>query len=310
VTVKASVKVPATTANLGPGFDALGLALDLWNQVEFTPREDSRVVVDIQGEGAGRLPTDHRNTIAAAALRVFERVGEVPPGLEIHCLNRIPLGSGMGSSAAAVLTGLLGGNALLGNPLSQDEILLMAVAAEGHPDNVAPALLGGLVVSITDLGKTIAHKLTPRAERKPFFITLVLPEFDFSTRQARALIPDQVRLEDAVFNLSHAALACEALCTGDLDLLSLAMEDRLHQPYRLPLIPGAPEAMQAAKDAGAAAVALSGAGPSLAAFSKSEDPAIGAAMHNAFAAAGLRTRVFHLQPSQQGAQVSLAQQET
>jgi homoserine kinase len=137
------------------------------------------------------------------------------------------------------------------------------------------------------------------------YITVALPEFDFPTRQARAVVPSTVSREDAIFNLSHAVLVGEALSSGDLYLLSLAMQDRLHQPYRLPLIPGAGAAMGAAREAGAAAVVLSGAGPSLAAFAKSADPAIGEAMTQAFAAAGLRTRVFHLQPSEVGAQVSL-----
>ncbi len=298
------VSVPATTANLGPGFDALGLALDLWNEAVFTPRPDSRILVRARGEGAESLPRDQHNAIAAAALTVFARTGQTPPGLQIDCLNRIPLGSGLGSSAAAVLTGMLGANALLGNPFNSDEILARAIQTEGHPDNVAPALLGGLVASVTEGEFVLARKLTPRADRPPIFITLILPEIDFPTHQARAALPNQVAHKDAVYNIGRAVLTCEALLTGDLDLLSVAMEDKLHQPYRLPLIPGAQAALAAARQAGASAAALSGAGPSLVAFASNEDAAIGKAMAAAFKAAGISTRIFHLKPSEAGAQVS------
>jgi len=297
------VRVPATTANLGPGFDALGLALDLWNEADFTRRADGRLVVTVTGEGAGILKTNARNIIAAAALRTFELAGERPPGLQIDCHNRIPLSSGLGSSAAAVITGILGANALLGDPLDQDTLLRLAVDIEGHPDNVAPAMLGGLVVCLADGERVTAHKLPPRVDRQPIYITLALPVFNFTTRAARMVLPAQVDHADAVFNLSRAVLVAEALATGDLALLSAAMADRLHQPYRLPLIPGAQAALAAARAAGAAAATLSGAGPSLAAFSAHKDPAIGESMGQAFADAGLSARVFHLEISDVGAEI-------
>ena len=300
---KLRVTVPATTANLGPGFDALGLALDVWNEAEFTRRDDGQIVVNVTGEGAGVLPTDAHNTVAASALRIFELAGERPPGLQIDCRNRIPLSSGLGSSAAAVLTGMLGANALLGEQFDQETLLQMAIQTEGHPDNVAPALLGGLVVCLVDGERVSAHKLPPRKDRLPIHITLVLPECDFPTQGARAVLPAQVAHKDAVFNISRAVLVAEALCTGDLAMLAAAMGDRLHQPYRLPLIPGAQTALDAARGAGAAAVALSGAGPSLAAFSAQQNSAIGEAMGQAFADAGLNARVFELGISDTGAEV-------
>ena len=301
---KLRVRVPATTANLGPGFDTLGLALDLWNETDFTRPADGHLVVTVTGEGVDLLPTGTENTVAAAALRLFELAGEQPPGLQIDCRNHIPLSSGLGSSAAAVLTGLLGANALLGEPLGQEALLKLAVEIEGHPDNVAPALLGGLVVCLAEGEVIRAHRLPPRADRQPVHITLALPKFDLPTRAARAVLPAQVPHADAVFNLSRAVLVAEALSTGDLDLLASAMHDRLHQPYRLPLIPGAQDAKKAAKNAGAAAAALSGAGPSLVAFSAQQDPAIGVAMGQAFADAGLTVRIFHLGVSEEGAQVT------
>jgi homoserine kinase len=306
------VKVPATSANLGPGFDALGLALDLWNETEFTPAQSFSL--HIEGEGAKRLATNEKNLIVRSARKLYESVNKRMPPLGLHCRNRIPLSSGLGSSAAAILTGLLGANALLGSPVTHEEILNLALDFEGHPDNVAPALLGGLVVSTMEEGKVIAHKLTVGADfasdqpgdaGSPFHITVVLPEFNLSTKQARAVLPNKVSIKDAVQNISRAVLLTEAFRTGDLNLLSQAMSDALHQPYRLPLIPGAHEAMEAAKQAGAAAVALSGAGPGLIAFSAIRNPGIGAAMKQTFESAGLMTRIFELEVTQQGAQIDI-----
>ena len=297
------VRVPATTANLGPGFDALGMALDLWNEAEFTRRADGRIVVTVTGEGAGTLPTDAHNLVAASALRIFELAGEPPIGLQINCYNNIPLASGMGSSGAAVLSGMLAANALLDERFDQDALLKIAIQAEGHPDNVAPAMLGGLVLCMADGERVSVHRLAPNVGRKPIFITLALPECDFPTQAARAVLPAQVTRQDAVFNISRAVLVAEALRSGDMGLLGSAMEDRLHQPYRLPLIPGAQAALEAAKIAGAAAVALSGAGSSLAAFSAHRDPAIGEAMLRAYAKVGIAARVFELRSSDAGAEI-------
>ncbi|MCS7282062.1 MAG: homoserine kinase [Anaerolineae bacterium] len=301
--MKVRVRVPATTANLGPGFDALGMALDLWNETLWTPSEDGRIHVTIAGEGAGVLPTDATNAIVAAALSLYDRLGVPCPGFRVHCVNRIPLGSGLGSSSAALLSGLLGANALLGEPLSREEILRMAIETEGHPDNVAPAMLGGLVVSILHDGRVVSIKLPARANRAPVRATVVLPDIDFPTEYARSILPRTVDRQDAIYNISRSVLVVEALRTGDLEMLGKAMDDRIHQPYRLPLIPGALAAMEAARRAGAAAVALSGAGPSLIAFSADWDLTIGEAMRREFERAGLRARVFHLRVTERGARV-------
>lgn len=294
------VRVPATTANLGPGFDAIGLALDLWNETEFVDAEDGGCFVTIRGEGEGILPTDEQNLILASALQLFSLAGKTPGGLRVHCINRIPLLSGLGSSSAAMLAGLLGANALLDEPFSREEILMMAVESEGHPDNIVPAMLGGLVASVLQNGKIVARKLAV----SPMAITVVLPDFYFPTKTAREILPEYVLRRDAIFNLSRAVLVIKAFETGDLALLGEVMEDALHQPYRLPLIPGAQEAVEAAKRAGANAVALSGAGPSLIAFSgQPADAQIGLAMQEAFAQAGLSSRVFSLNISQSGASV-------
>src|SRR5215207_10114050 len=288
-----TVRVPATSANLGPGFDTLGLALDLWNETTLTLAIEH--TVRINGEGAEKLSLGENNLIIESAQKLAKCVGKHLPPFHLDCTNRIPLSSGLGSSAAAKLTGLLGANTLLGNPLIHAEILDLAAEMEGHPDNVAPALLGGLVVSTMEAGRVFAQKikLEPNHDA-PIQITIVLPDFHMSTQEARAALPDRVSLKDAVHNISRAVLVTEAFRNRDLDLLGKAMNDTLHQPYRLSLIPGARQAMEAAKEAGAAAAALSGAGPSLIAFSSKQDPAIGEAMTRAFQSAGLPARTLSL----------------
>jgi homoserine kinase len=300
------VRVPATTANLGPGFDAIGLALDLWNEAIFIQEGNQDARISVTGEGQDRLPTDQSNAILGAALQLFKLNNEDPHGLTIHCLNRIPLISGLGSSSAALLTGLLGANTLLGSPFNKEEILTMATQSEGHPDNVVPAMLGGLVASVICNERVVTRKLLV----SPTAITVVLPDFYFPTKAAREILPEYVLRQEAIFNLSRAVLVIKALETGDLVLLGEVMEDALHQPYRLPLIPGALAAIQAAKEAGASAVALSGAGPSLIAFSgQPANPEIGLAMQKAFEQAGLKARIFPLNISQSGASVLEYQSE-
>ena len=303
--MKIHVKVPATTANLGPGFDALGLALNLWNEAEFACTSDSSISITVKGEGEKRLPKNADNAIAQAALMIYDLAGKSCEGLHIDCINRVPLGSGMGSSSAAMLTGMLGANGLLGNPFTDEEILKLAIETEGHPDNVAPAMLGGLVASIVHKERVISMRLPTRANHGPIHATIVLPDFDFPTSQARAILPKEVNRPDAIYNISRVVLVTEALRTGNMDLLGIAMKDSLHQPYRLKLIPGAINALEAGKKAGASAVALSGAGPSLIAFTPKEDATIGAAMKAAFESAGLDARIFELGTSYEGAEVTI-----
>ncbi|HKJ28100.1 MAG TPA: homoserine kinase [Anaerolineales bacterium] len=299
------VTVPATTANLGPGFDALGLALNLWNEADFTLRDDGQIVLTVQGEGEGKLPLDAKNMVAESALHLFELVGEPCPGMQIHCLNRVPLGSGMGSSSAAKLTGFLGANGLLGSPMTDEQILKLAIETEGHPDNVAPAMLGGLVASIVHEDRVFSMRLPARANHGAIYATIALPDFEFPTHHARSILPTTVDRQDAIFNISRAILVTEALRTGNPELLGIAMKDSLHQPYRLPLIPGAVDALEAAKLSGADAVALSGAGPGMIAFSSRIIPEIGIAMQAAFEAAGLSARIFELATSYEGAEVTI-----
>ena len=229
------IKAPATSANLGPGFDSLGLALDLWNETTILPAIEFSVM--ISGEGAEKLSRGENNLVIRAAQTLAERVGKHLSPFHANCVNHIPPSSGLGSSAAATLTGLLTANTLLGNPLSNEEVLNIGAEMEGHTDNIAPAMLGGLIVSTMEDGKVFARKI-PMADPH-LYITAVVPEFELPTRQARATLPEQVSRRDAIHNISRAVLVTEALRDADLDLLGGAMTDTLHQPYRLPLIPGA-----------------------------------------------------------------------
>jgi homoserine kinase len=298
-----TIRVPATSANLGPGFDSLGLALDLWNETIVTLAIE--YTVQVNGEGAEKLSLGENNLIIRSAQKLADCVGKHLPPFHVDCVNHIPLSSGLGSSAAAKLTGLLAANSLLGRPLSHDEILNLATEMEGHPDNVAPALLGGLVVSTMENGSVVAHKIVGVEKAPSLFITVVFPEFHLPTRESRTALPQQVPLKDAVHNISRTVLVAEAFRSGDVELLGKAMTDTLHQPHRLPLIPGAQAAMDAAKGAGASAVALSGAGPSVIAFSSKQDSAIGEAMKHAFAERGLQARIFPLKISNHGAEIQI-----
>lgn len=307
-----TVRVPASTANLGPAFDCLGLALDLWNETTFElssaaiasgAKQSPSVNIRISGEGEGHLPRDERNLIFRALKHLFEENGQpLPTGLTITCKQAIPLSSGLGSSAAATLTGLLAANALMGEPHKLTYLLQLGAGMEGHADNMAAALHGGLVlVSEGDLGWS-AHTL----ECAPLTAIVVLPELRLSTRAAREALPEQVSLRDAVFNIGRGLQVAEALRHGDVPALADAMQDRLHQPYRLPLIPGAAEALEAARQAGAAA-ALSGAGPGLIAFvEEGREKIITETLRAPLVDKGMKTRQFLLKTTAAGAQVQTA----
>lgn len=288
-----TLRVPATSANLGPGFDCLGLALDLWNEVTFEPAEEIRY--EVAGEGAEVLNGQAHNLLTEA----FERAAQVAGrklGAIIRARNGIPPGSGLGSSAAAIVAGLWGANELLGCPFSPLELLHLATQMEGHPDNVSPALLGGLTVSVLVADEVIVQRY-PVPEMS---LVVVQPQVHWPTQVARAVLPASVPRSDAIFNLGRVALVTEALRNGDLPLLQKVMEDRLHQPYRLPHIPGGLAAFECARSFGAAA--LSGAGPSLIVFTSPEQASdTRESLIAAFAQEGISARGWLLRPSLQGA---------
>jgi homoserine kinase len=296
---KVSVSVPASTANLGAGFDCLALALSLRNTIELWETKQG-LEIDVEGEGETRVPLDTTNLIVRAAEKVFEKIGRRPNGLRVHAVNGIPLGSGMGSSAAAIVGGLAAANALVDGGLSRDQLLRLAYEIEGHPDNAAAALFGGLALVSASGEELIVRSLSI----PPMKLVIALPEIRLSTAEAREALPEQVPLTDAVFNLGHALFTVQALTSGDDALLRWAVSDRLHQPYRKKLIPGYEAVVAEARKAGAVAVALSGAGPSLAAFAPDKHWEIAGAMKSAFEASGVNCRTFVLPVDRQGVQVS------
>ncbi len=277
------MRVPATSANLGPGFDALGLALALHNEVVMEPADS--VSVTIEGEGADTLERGPGNVVVRGARAVYERAGRPFQGLRVTCVNRIPTGRGLGSSAAAWLSGMAGANALVGEPFDRLALLTLAATQEGHPDNVAAALLGGLTASCWRDGEVVAVSLPVPSEVR---WVVLIPETEGSTTEARAVLPPNVPRADAVFNLQRLALFLGGLQARRPDLLGVAMDDRLHQPYRRRLFPWMEGVIAAALGAGALGCVLSGAGPSLlAAVSVSAQP-VGRAMEKALSDAGIR----------------------
>ena len=296
-----SVRVPATTANLGPGFDTFGLALDLWNEAVFD-LEGNDFSVDFSGPDDHKdLPSGCDNLIARAFAYLYQCQGaSLPSGVHITCTNRIPTGSGMGSSAAAILTGLGAANTYLGHPLDEDGLLVLASKMEGHPDNAAAGIFGGLTVSLSETG----HVMTQRFDVPSLPAAIAVPKFHLPTQTAREALPECITMKDAVFNIGRAVLVVDALRRGDLDLLGQVMVDRLHQPYRFKLIPGCLLALDAAKTAGAKAAALSGAGPGILAFAEPDViSAVAEAMRAQFVAAGLDCQSMVLNTSQKGMQV-------
>lgn len=278
-----AVLVPATSANLGPGFDSLGMALDLALDARIRAAESDRA---IGLEDDPDMPPVAGNLCFRAADALYHAAGKVRPPLEIETRTAIPLSRGLGSSAAAVVAGLVGANALLGNPLGRDDLVGLATALEGHPDNVAPALLGGVTAAATRADGSVCVAPVPvhPALVAGLGLALVIPEYRLATAAARAVLPAMVPHRDATFNAGRAALLVAALASGRLDLLADALEDRLHQPFRSALVPGMAEAMAAGRDLGAYAVTISGAGPTLLAWCPRERrDAIGKGMAQAWA---------------------------
>jgi homoserine kinase len=265
---RVAVEVPATTANLGAGYDCLGMALELTNRIGLEVRSWGRGAIElaVEGEGAGDLPADSRNRfVQGVEAAIKEARGSLPDGASwrIEMVNRIPLARGLGSSAAATVGGLLAANALLGDALSTADLLRLATAIEGHPDNAAAVLLGGFVVSavIGDSVEAIRFDV-PRGIRAVIFI----PDLRLSTAEMRKVLPAKVPREDAVANLGRVALGVAGMATGRRDILRILTEDRLHEPYRAAVYPQLPRMVADARAAGALGACLSGAGSSIVAF--------------------------------------------
>ncbi len=292
------VRVPATSANLGPGYDSLGLALDLHDEIEVR-LVPSGIAVEVTGEGAGEVPRNQDHLVVRAMRHAFERLGGEPAGLVVRCRNRIPHARGLGSSSAAIVGGILAARALADAPGGSDEavlddaaVLRLAAGLEGHPDNVAPCLLGGFTIAWTGQHGAQAVRLTPATRITP---VAFVPDQRGVTAQARRLLPDRVPHSDAATNVARAALLVHAL-TNDPSLLLVATEDRLHQDYRAPAMEHSIALVHHLRAAGVPAV-VSGAGPTVLAFAGPGDDLTG------FAAPGFDIRTLPVCP--EGATVAI-----
>ena len=296
------VRVPGTSANCGPGFDSIGIACTIYNELELTLNNSGKVIIDIDGEGKSNIPCDSRNVVWKAVQYLLKKAGKQYSGGKIKMINGIPLARGLGSSAAAIVSGLAAANAAIGSPFDRQDIFQMATNIEGHPDNVAPAIFGGVTLSIDQ--DNLAQCLSFMPERK-LKLVVTIPSFNLSTKLARKVLPDSIPLQDAVFNVSRTALLVGALCRGEYQHLKNALGDRLHQPYRLSLVPGMAEVFEAALAKGALGAALSGAGPCLIAFAVKDMDEIGKAMVQAFAENHINSRYVVLDIDAEGVQVGI-----
>jgi homoserine kinase len=296
------MRVPASTANLGPGFDALGLALGLYNEIELEPG-GAGLSLEIEGEGAEKLQVlGERNLVARAVRGTLEKLGASRAGIRLRMVNRIPLSRGLGSSSAAVLGGVAAAAVLAGRSLAPEAVLGLALPYEGHPDNITPALLGGLTVATLVEGGIRCVKLPVPPTLQA---VAVIPEFHLATAKARQVLPPTVPRADAVFNVGRVALFLAALQTGRLDLLREGTQDRLHQPYRAPLVPGMAEVLAEGEAAGALACFLSGAGPTLLALVEGDGGEVGVRMAERWKErAGVRARALLLPIDHDGMRVA------
>lgn len=285
------VDVPATTANLGPGFDCLGAALDLNNRFAMRRIEGGgeRFELIIEGSEGSHLRGGPENLVYRAAQRVWKAAGLEPVALEARVRLAVPPARGLGSSATAIVAGLMGANALVGEPLSKEKLLELAIDIEGHPDNVVPSLLGGLCMTAkaaSQRWRVVRCEWTSTVKA-----VVAIPSIRLSTSEARRAMPKTIPIGDAVVNLGALTLLLQGLRTGNGDLISDGMHDRLHEPYRWPLIKGGDQVKQAAMDAGAWGCAISGAGPSvLALCAEDTGMAVSRAMVRAWEAAGVASR--------------------
>jgi len=290
------VLVPASTSNLGPGFDALGLALKLYN--EFTVKPSGSYIVEIRGEGEESLAIDESNLFIKSYRSACKYIGFDQP-IELHQLNRIPLGRGLGSSATAIVGGILAAEKLSGKKLSLPEVIDIAFKFEPHPDNVLPAYTGGFVIAATN-GDLSYVKLDFPEELK---VVIVVPELFLSTQESRSVLPESYSKEDVTFNIQRVALLLGALQKRDFGLLKEAVKDRVHQPYRCDLIPSFWEILSEGYRAGAYAVYLSGAGSCIGALADRNFDDIGRAMCNVFDSLGIESRYLVLDVDREGARI-------
>ncbi|AKG23346.1 homoserine kinase [Calothrix sp. 336/3] len=299
-----TITVPATTANLGAGFDCIGAALSLYNEFKFSLLSSSageNFVISVTGAEAARVSTDESNLLYQAFSKFYEHIGQAPPPVSMEIKLGVPLARGLGSSATAIAGGLLGANILAGEPLSDNEVIELAIAMEGHPDNVVPALIGGCRLAATSEN---GWEICDIPWCQEIICVVAIPDFELSTKEARSVLPQEVSRADAIFNTAHLGLLLRGLETGNPQWLKAALQDKLHQPYRQSLIKGYAEVETATKNAGAYGMVISGAGPTLLALTDtSHSLDVVAAMATAWQNCGVKAEVRSLSLDTQGARV-------
>ena len=302
------VAAPATTANLGPGYDCLGMALDIWNtlEVEQLPGGDTPSV-SVTGEGEGELEAGPENLVYRSMEFLYRELGCPIPPLRVRCDNEIPLARGLGSSAAAIAGGLAAANALSSGGFAARDLLEMAATIEGHPDNVAAAVMGGLQLVVTegqDSGESTLYTV-PVSVPAAIHAVLFIPDVRIATTDARAVLPQQLPIADAVHNMARVALLVAGMATNHPEYLSVATQDKLHQPYRQPLFPAMKLLMKAALDAGALGAFLSGSGSTVLALTQGREMTVAYEMAEAARQASVEGTVRVTQPTALGAHLVL-----
>lgn len=297
------VQIPATSANVGSGFDAVGIALTLYNHIYFTADETKDSIdIEIEGLGQKEISTKFEDNLVGRAMRAaaLKNRGVLPKGGTLRLVNAIPACRGLGSSSAALVGGILIGDALTGSKMSREDMLSMATVLEGHPDNVAPAIYGGLTVSIMADGQTLTNAIP--IDESLSFVT-VSPEIIVSTEEARKALPKTIDYQSAVFNVSRVAFLVSSLFTKRYDRIAYGLQDRLHVPYRIRLIPSGDLVIQAAMEAGALGATISGSGSTLIAFATEKEGEIMDAMVSCFNDHGIAATGHLLKCSNEGAKI-------
>jgi homoserine kinase len=296
------IRVPATTANLGAGFDCIGAALSMYNNFTFTPIETDSLVIAVQGLEATKVNTDATNLAYQAFLKLYAKIDRTPPVIQLEIKLGVPLARGLGSSATAIVGGLLGANALAGNPLSSAEVMQLAIEMEGHPDNVVPALIGGCRLAATAASGWAIADIPWHSSIVP---VVAIPNFELSTAAARSVLPTEYSRADAIFNTAHLGLTIRGLETGKAEWLTAGLVDRIHQPYRQKLIPGYTDVERAVIAAGGYGMVISGAGPTLLALTTAERAeAVATAMTEVWASYDIQAEALSLAIDTQGAVIS------
>lgn len=297
---KVIVKVPATTANIGPGFDVLGMSLNLYNTLELELLTEKKIEITTIGEGKDEIKSDFNNLIWQSIKALLDIKKAPFKGAKIKMENNIPLSRGLGSSSAAIVAALFAANAFLDEPLSKEELFYLATKIEGHPDNVAPAIFGGLTISMmknNEVKHTVLHT------DLPLKMVVAIPDFHLSTQKARSVLKEEIPLDAAIKNIASSAMLITGFLQNDAELLQDTFEDYLAYPYRKSLIPGIDDVIENAKENGALGATISGAGPTIIAFTLENALKIGEAMCEGFKKANIEAKYLILDFNKRGVEL-------